>query len=437
MIKRNDPTTVRAWAFYDWANSVYPLVITTSIFPIFYEAKTSSVLSDGSVYEKVEFFGWEFINTELYSYVLSLSFLIVSALSPILSGIADYSGSKKSFLKLFCYLGALGCAMLFFFDPAYLEVSMLFVLIASVGFWGSLVFYNAFLPEIAEPRMHDKVSAQGFAYGYLGSALLLIALLILIQTDTMPAHYAFPLVAIWWVGFAQVTYYYLPDNVYDKQPVQRSMLSKGYQELRHVWDELSDQFNLKAFLRSFFVYSMGVQTVMLMAVLFAKKEVEWGDQGDAGLIVSILIIQFVAIAGAYLFARLSKKLGNLKVLAAALVVWVFVCFSAYFIQTPFHFYLLASVVGLVMGGIQALSRSTYSKLLPETQDHASYFSFYDVVEKMGIVVGTLLFGLIEGVTSSMRNSAFALLVFFLVGLILLLFVKKDARIAPLPKEAKH
>ncbi|MEQ9187962.1 MAG: MFS transporter [Cryomorphaceae bacterium] len=437
MIKRNDPTTVRAWAFYDWANSVYPLVITTSIFPIFYEAKTSVVQSDGAVYENVQFFGWEFINTELYSYVLSLSFLIVSALSPILSGIADYSGSKKTFLKLFCYVGAFGCAMLFFFDPAQLEFSMIFVLMASVGFWGSLVFYNAFLPEIAEPSMHDKVSAQGFAYGYLGSALLLIALLILIQTDTMPAHFAFPLVAIWWVGFAQVTYHYLPDNVYDRQPVQRSMLSKGYQELRHVWGELSEQFNLKAFLRSFFVYSMGVQTVMLMAVLFAKKEVEWGDQGDAGLIVSILIIQFVAIMGAYLFARLSKKLGNVKVLAAALVVWVFVCLSAYFIQTPMHFYMLASVVGLVMGGIQALSRSTYSKLLPETQDHASYFSFYDVVEKMGIVVGTLLFGLIEGLTSSMRNSAFALLVFFLVGLILLFFVKKDPRIAPLPKEAKH
>ncbi len=434
MIKRNNPTTVRAWAFYDWANSVYPLVITTSIFPIFYEAKTSSALADGTVYEKVRFFGMDFINTELYSYVLSLSFLIVSFLSPILSGIADYSGRKKSFLKLFCYLGASGCALLFFFDPAYLELSMVFVLMASVGFWGSLVFYNAFLPEIAEPKLHDRVSAQGFAYGYLGSALLLIALLILIQTETMPARFAFPLVAIWWAGFAQVTYYYLPDNVYDRKPVQRHMFSKGFQELRSVWSDLSTQFNLKAFLRSFFVYSMGVQTVMLMAVLFAKKEVEWGDQDDAGLIVSILIIQFVAILGAYLFAQMSKRIGNIKVLATALVIWVGVCFSAYFISTPVQFYLLAAVVGLVMGGIQALSRSTYSKLIPETLDHASYFSFYDVVEKLGIVIGTLLFGLIEGATSSMRNSALALLVFFLVGLILLLFVKKDERIAPLPRK---
>ncbi|NQV52306.1 MAG: MFS transporter [Flavobacteriales bacterium] len=433
MIKRNDPTTVRAWAFYDWANSVYPLVITTSIFPIFYEAKTSSVLDDGSVMEKVRFFGLDFINTELYSYVLSLSFLIVSFLSPILSGIADYSGRKKSFLKIFCYLGASGCALLFFFDPAYLELSMVFVLMASVGFWGSLVFYNAFLPEIAEPQLHDRVSAQGFAYGYLGSALLLIALLILIQTETMPAHFAFPLVAIWWAGFAQVTYHYLPDNVYDRKPVQRHMFAKGFQELRNVWNDLSTQFNLKAFLRSFFVYSMGVQTVMLMAVLFAKKEVDWGDGGDAGLIVSILIIQFVAILGAYLFAQMSKRVGNIKVLAAALVIWVGVCFSAYFISTPAQFYILAAVVGLVMGGIQALSRSTYSKLIPETLDHASYFSFYDVVEKLGIVIGTLLFGLIEGVTSSMRNSALALLVFFLVGLILLLFVKKDERIAPLSR----
>lgn len=432
MIKRNDPTTVRAWAFYDWANSVYPLVITTAIFPIFYQGHTSKVLEDGSTMDRVRFFGFEFINTELYSYVLSLSFLIVSALSPLLSGIADYSGQKKSFLKAFCYLGAMGCALLFFFDEDHLELSMLFVMMASIGFWGSLVFYNAFLPEIAEPSLHDRVSAQGFAFGYLGSSLLLIAILILLQTvGNHIAKFAFPLVGLWWAGFAQVTYHYLPDNVYDRKPVKRHMIAKGYEELRKVWNELPTQFNLKAFLRSFFVYSMGVQTVMLMAVLFAKKEIEWGDQGDAGLIVSILIIQFVAILGAFLFARMSKKVGNVKVLGAALMIWVLVCLAAFFIQTPLHFYILAAVVGLVMGGIQALSRSTYSKLLPDTKDHASYFSFYDVLEKLGIVIGTLLFGVIEGVTSSMRNSALVLMLFFLVGFLLLMTMKKDDRIAPL------
>ena len=431
MIKKNDRQTIRAWAFYDWANSAYNLVISTAIFPIFYQKMTSSTDVEGVLNEKVQFFGYEFINTEIYSYVVSFSFLIVSAISPILSGIADYSGSKKSFLKFFCYLGSLGCALLFFFDVEYLELSMLFVMIASIGFWGSLVFYNAFLPEVADNVHHDKVSAQGFAYGYVGSSILLVVILILIQTNIMPAKFAFPLVALWWAGFAQITYHYLPDNLYGRQPKEKGIIWKGYEELRKVWFELADQINLRRFLRSFFVYSMGVQTVVIMAVLFANKEIEWGDQGESGLIISVLIIQFIAVFGAYAFAGLSKKLGNIKVIGIALVIWVFICFTAYFIKTPTHFYLLAALVGLVMGGIQALSRSTYSKMLPETQDHASYFSFYDVLEKLGIVVGTFLFGFIEGMTSSMRNSALVLMAFFIIGLFLLFMVKPQKSISPL------
>lgn len=431
MIQKNDPKTIRAWAFYDWANSAYPLVITTAIFPIFYQAMTSKVLPDGSTFDQVRFFNFELINTELYSYVFSFSFLVVSIISPILSGIADYSGKKKRFMQLFCYLGALGCALLFFFDPQHLELSMLFVFLASVGFWGSLVFYNAFLPEVADVSLHDKVSAQGFAYGYLGSSLLLIANLIMIQTELMPAKYAFLTVALWWAGFAQVTYRRLPDNVYQKKPVNKEILLKGYQELRSVWNELQSLDNLQRFLKSFFVYSMGVQTVMLMAVLFAKKEVDWQGQGDSGLIVSVLIIQFIAIFGAFLFARLSKRLGNIPVLVSALTIWVLICAAAYFISTPLHFYVLAAVVGFVMGGVQALSRSTYSKMLPETQDHASYFSFYDVLEKLGIVIGTFLFGFIEGWTDSMRNSALVLMSFFVVGLLLLMMVKREKNISPI------
>jgi UMF1 family MFS transporter len=434
MIKKNDKQTIRAWAFYDWANSAYNLVISTAIFPIFYQKMTSSVGADGVLNEKVEFFGFEFINTELYSYVISFSFLVVSAISPILSGIADYSGSKKSFLKFFCYLGALGCALLFFFDVNYLELSMLFVVIASIGFWGSLVFYNAFLPEVVDYIHHDKVSAQGFAYGYVGSSILLVAILIVIQTNTMPAKFAFPMVAVWWAGFAQITYHYLPYNVYDRKPKEKGIIWKGYEELRKVWFELGDQLNLRRFLRSFFVYSMGVQTVVIMAVLFANKEIEWGDQGESGLIISVLIIQFIAVFGAYAFARLSKRLGNIKVLGMALIVWILICFAAFFITTPTHFYLLASLVGLVMGGIQALSRSTYSKMLPETQDHASYFSFYDVLEKLGIVIGTFLFGLIEGMTSSMRNSALILMVFFIIGLLLLFIIKPEKSISPITEK---
>jgi len=307
------------------------------------------------------------------------------------------------------------------------------VLLASVGFWGSLVFYNSFLPEIATVDRHDEVSAKGFSYGYIGSSILLIVILIIIMmidtTETKEStRYMFLLVAVWWAGFAQVTYRALPDNVYERTPGD-TFLWKGYEELKKVLVGLRPQVNLKRFLRSFFVYSMGVQTVMVMAVLFAKKEIDWGGDGDSGLIISVLIIQFVAVAGAYLFAKLSSKIGNIAVLIIALAIWVGICIAAYFIQTSTEFYILAGFVGLVMGGIQSLSRSTYSKLLPQTKDHASYFSFYDVVEKLGIVIGTFLFGAIEGYTESMRNSALVLLSFFLIGGILLLFVKNEDKLS--------
>lgn len=422
-MEKNNPRIIRAWAFYDWANSVYPLVITTAIFPIFYQNITNTDKSDLGP-DFVDFFGFQFINTEIYSYVFSFSYLIVSLISPLLSGIADYTGSKKKFLKFFCYLGALGCMLLYFFDLERIELSMVFVLMGSIGFWGSLVFYNAFLPEIATPDRHDQVSAKGFAQGYLGSSLLLIASLAVLIYDDSLVRYVFLAVGVWWIGFAQITYARLPDNVYNRKPDDR-YIWKGYQELRMVWNEFKGLSNIRKYLYSFFVYSMGVQTIMVMAVPFAKKEIDWGSHGDNGLIISVLIIQFIAIFGSHLFARMSKRIGNIPVLGVALVVWVIACLIAYFITTPLEFYSLAAVIGLVMGGIQALSRATYSKMLPETRDHASYFSFYDVLEKLGMVVGAFLFGLIEGLTSSMRYSALILMSYFIIGLILLLMVKRE------------
>ena len=426
MREKNDKKLQWAWAFYDWANSVYPLVVTTAIFPTFYEALTTQKTEAGVVItDKVEFFGYLFSNTELYSYIISASFLVVSFLSPLLSGLADFWGNKKFFLKIFCYIGAVSCGSLYFFNVEYLELSMIPVFTASIGFWGSLVFYNAYLPEVAEPEDHDKLSARGFSLGYVGSALLLIIILILIMVGGMNARYSFVMVMVWWIGFAQYSLLKLPtytnENKHDKPN-----LWKGIQELKKVWNELKHIKLIKSYLGAFFVYSMGVQTVLLMAVLFAAKEVDWGgdDAGKTGLIISVLLIQFIAIIGAGLFSRMSKKFGNIRVLKVAVFMWVLVCIWAYFIETPGDFYITAGIVGFVMGGIQALSRSTYSKMLPETEDHASYFSFYDVLEKIGIVIGTLSYGLIEAMTGSLRNSIFALAAFFVVGLILLFFVPK-------------
>lgn len=425
---------INAWAFYDWANSVYPLVITTAIFPMFYEAVTSETNESGKVInDLVTFWGYSFKNTELYSYVASFSFLVVSIISPILSGIADYTDGKKGFLQFFCYLGAISCAALFFFDPAHLEWSMLPVFTASVGFWGSIVFYNAYLPQIAPPEMHDQISAKGYALGYIGSSILLIANLVMIMAFEVPAKWAFVTVAIWWVAFAQVTYKRLPMVFKQERPTENKF-TKGWRELQSVWSQLREMKTIRRYLISFFVFSMGVQTVMLMATLFAAKEIDWGTDGaKTGLIVSVLIIQFIAIGGAYLLSWLSSKWGNIKALALTLFIWIGICVAAWFIHTPSEFYLIAGVVGLVMGGIQSLSRSTYSKLLPETKDYASFFSFYDVLEKLGIVIGTFSYGFIEGVTGSMRNSIIALVGFFVVGLFLLYRIPKKDSIAATSK----
>jgi UMF1 family MFS transporter len=426
MLEKGDKKIINAWAFYDWANSSYPLVITSAIFPIFYESATTTVV-DGKSSDMVSLFGIAFHNTELYSYVVALSFVIVSFTAPILSGIADYAGKKKRFMQFFCYMGALATASLFFFSKEHLGWGMLSILVSSVGFWGSLVFYNAFLPEIAEPADHDRVSAKGYSLGYIGSAILLILNLIFLKlAGDRFAAYSFLSVAIWWAGFAQVTFAKLPNNVYGRKP-EGNVIFKGFHELKKVWDELKHITRLKRYLGSFFIYSMGVQTVMIMAVLFANKEIKGMEKTN--LIVAVLIIQFVGVAGSLLFSRLSKWVGNIKALGVAIFIWIGICVGTYlYVDTPLSFYVDAAFVGLVMGGIQSLSRSTYSKLLPETQDHASYFSFYDVCEKVGIVIGMFLFGYIERMTGSMRSSILVLIVFFVVGFVVLLTIPKSKEI---------
>lgn len=422
MILKNDKKTIRAWTFYDWANSVYPLVISSAIFPIFYEKVTKDQL--GGV---INFCGIEFINTAFYGYVVALSYLIVAFSSPLLSGMADYADSKKRFLQFFCYLGSISCMALYFFSTEHIILSMMALLFASVGYWGSLVFYNAYLPEIADSDQHDKISARGFSMGYIGSSLLLIFILLVTQSNVlgfkMPIKYSFVLVGIWWMGFAQVTLRRLtPSGVAPKE--RAHLFTSGFKELKHVWDDLKQRLQLRRFLASYFMYNMGVQTVMIMAVPFAAKEVKGLETSN--LIISILLIQFLGVAGAVLMSRLSGILGNIKTLGLTIFIWIGICIYTYLaVDTPVEFYVTAASVGLVMGGIQALSRSTYSKMLPETKDHASYFSFYDVSEKIGLAIGTTTFGLIEDLTGGIRNSVLSLIVIFIAGFVLLLRVPKQ------------
>lgn len=443
-----------AWAFYDWANSVYSLVISSAIFPIYYGAlfKIKGITT-------VNFLGFEIKNTALISFVTAFAFLIVAAISPLLSGIADFAGNKKRFMQFFCYLGALSCIGLSFFTLENLYFGILCFFFGLIGFWGSLVFYNSYLPDIAYPDQQDSLSAKGYSFGYFGSVLLLLLNLAMVlkpewfgfdlsiseeilksgilseieeakelarsKASMKAMQYSFISVGIWWIVFSQYTFYYLPKNSLNKK-VTKNVIFNGYKELRKVWHQLEENILLKKYLRSFFVYSMAVQTVMLVATYFGEQEIKWADDSGRtmGLIISILVIQIVAIFGAFLTSYISEKIGNIKTLIIINSIWFVICIYAFFVVSPVQFYVTAGFVGLVMGGIQSLSRSTYSKFLPETKDTASFFSFYDVAEKIGIVIGMGIFASIDQISGSMRNAIVFLAIFFILGVFLLTRVQK-------------
>ena len=414
---------INGWAMYDWANSVYNLVITTTFFPAYYAAVTST----NNFPNGIPFLGRTYVNTELKDYILALGFLIIALLSPILSSIADYKGNKKKFMRFFCYLGAISCSILYFFDKDHITLGLMAFMFAGIGFYGSQVFYNSYLPEIASEKDMDRVSAKGYTMGYIGSVILQLigfALVMTMEDKGLALTITFLLVGIWWVGFAQITFSRLPDGNKSDKVSKKHFLINGFHELQAVLAEVNKMPVLKKFLAGFFFYSMGVQTVMLCAIDFGIKVLKWEDQK---LIITAVIIQLVAIAGALMISRLSAIIGNFKTLIICVITWIAICVSGYFVDTEFQFYILAALVGLIMGGIQSLSRSTYSKLMPDTKDTASYFSFYDVTEKLSIVIGLFSFGFIEGVTHDMRKSLLALIVFFIMGLFLLISATRNKK----------
>jgi len=436
-MEKNHKGTMRAWTMYDWANSVYPLVISSAIFPVYYTAITTKKDEAGTIIsDQVQFLGGTFTNTVISNYVLAFSFLVICLTSPLLSGIADSKGNKKRFLQFFCYLGSLSTAFLYFFTADQYDVTwgLLSLFFASIGYWSSSVFYNSYLPEIAEADMMDKISARGYAMGYVGSSLLLILCLIFIQaiapqlniSSGLATRYCFIAVGVWWMGFAQIFFSKIKKSKGNNN--KEGSIFSGFHELQKVWAQIKNSASMLMYLRAFFFLSMGVQTVMLVAAYFGAKLL----QLPAGkLIPVILIIQFVGIAGSFLFSWISKKYGNKLSLSIALISWVFICIGAWFdaeYKSENGFYLLAFFVGAVMGGIQSMSRSTYSKLIPEnTSDTASFFSFYDITEKAAMVIGLFVFAWVEehSPEKGMQNSVLALVIFFIISYILIQKVKDN------------
>jgi UMF1 family MFS transporter len=421
MQDKNNKKTIRAWAMFDWANSSYNLVITSTIFPAYYTAITTTSENN----DKVFFFGLKFVNTALSNYALASAYLLIALITPFLSATADFRGNKKVFMRIFTWIGALACAGLYFFKLDTLELGIILFMLAAIGYCGGIVFANSYLPEIATLEEQDKVSAKGFAYGYVGSVILQIICFIFVLmpelfgiTDaSFPARLSFLLVGVWWLGFAHIPFSVLPKGSPNYNKLDKSKTQSGFGELKKVWEMIKGMPVLKSFLTAYFFYAMGVQTIMLVAASFGEKILKLGT---SKLITTILIIQIVAIVGAILMSRLSKVYGNIRVLIFVVSLWIVVCVMAYFIDNEYQFYGLAALVGLIMGGIQSLSRSTFSKFLPVgTPDTTSFFSFYDVTEKLAIVAGLFTFGFIEELTGNMRNSTLTLGVFFIIGLVLL------------------
>ena len=423
---------VNAWAMYDWANSAYNLVITSTIFPAYFEA---IAVDDRKVSKTaVTFLGRTFENSALYNYTIAVALLIVACLSPLLSAIADYKGNKKSFMRFFLTMGSLGCSGLFFFERHTLGWGLFSMILACVGFWASWVYYNSYLPEIAAPEDRDRISARGYAYGYVGSVLLQLICFVFVfmpsivggnDDTTIQFRICFLLVGLWWLGFGTYSLNRMPGSTAaTSSPLQQQLLLKGYNELRAVWQQLKQQHKLRRFLSAFFCYNMGVQTVMLVAAIYGKSELQIPT---TNLIGAILIIQLIAIPGAFTIAKVSAKLGNLRTLQILVAFWCVGCVIGYILPVGGinEFYGLAAFVGFMMGGIQSLSRSTYSKLMPATKDTASYFSFYDVTEKFATVIGMFGFGYITELTGSQRGSVLALMIFFVLGFFLLIFTRAE------------
>lgn len=425
---------IHAWAFYDWANSVYPLVISSAIFPIYYGALTLIKNDQGIVIDDtVWFLGFGFNNDALISYVTGLAFIVISIMSPLLGGMADYIGNKKNFMKFFNYLGASACIGLFWFDLDHLLFGLVCYFFGLIGFWGSIVFYNSYLPDIAYRDQQDKASAKGFSLGYIGSVILLVLCLVLImnhralgfESEDLPTRISFILTGIWWIAFSQYTYAFLPKGNRKGSAKTKDLLFNGFRELKKTYKKIKSSYGFEPYLGAFFVYSMAVQTIMLIATYFGVGEIQWAEgESTNGLIISILLIQLVAIAGANAASKLTEHYGNINILIVINIIWIGICIYAFFITQPIQFYITAFFVGLVMGAIQSLSRSTYSKYIPENEkDTASFFSFYEVTEKIGIVIGMFLYGFIAQVTGSIRNAILFLIIFFAGGIFLLFRLK--------------
>ncbi|MEZ4862094.1 MAG: MFS transporter [Caldilineaceae bacterium] len=413
------------WYFYDWANSAFSTtVITVFLGPYLTAVAQSAADSNGFVHP----LGIPILADSFFPYMVSLSVVLQVFFLPVLGAIADYSYLKKRLMGLFAYIGAFATMGMYFLQGnLYLLGGVLF-LIANLSFGASIVFYNAFLPDIAAPEDRDRVSSQGWALGYLGGGLLLAANLVFVQFLAEPwgiatgdaVRISLASAGVWWGIFTFIPLTRIQSRRPQKSlPAGESFLSVGFSQLFHTLRQLPQYPHTLLFLVAYLLYNDGIQTVIALSSQFGSQEL---GLGTASLVQLVLMVQFIAFLGALVFGYLARWLGSKRAIMLSLVIWLAVTVYAYAIlQTEFQFFVMGGVIAVVLGGSQALSRSLFSLMIPSGRE-AEYFSLYEVSERGTSWLGPLVFGLALQQTGSYRVAIFSIAIFFTAGLILLPFV---------------
>jgi len=419
----NMPTKKQSWfgwCMYDWANSAFATVILSAVLPVYF---VSLVPEEGA---RISFLGFNHIfrASSLWGYAVSCSMLIVAITSPYLGSRADRLSIHRRFLFAYCLFGVLATSFLFFATPGrYLLAAFLFIC-ANIGFAGSNVFYNAFLPKLAANHELDRLSSRGFAYGYIGGGIALLLVFGMIQgysflgfADKGAASRAgFLLTGLWWFLFAVPTYLYVRIPA---SPIMVNSRHRGIRGYFRIFAEIKKHPSLLLFLIAFLFYNDGIQTIIVVAAIFAREEL---GLSQVTILSCFLMIQFVAMPGTLLFGRLAEVSGAKRSLYLALFLFILVTIYAYFMNKAWEFWLLGFVIAIILGGSQAVSRSLFSSLIPEGK-HAEFFGFYAISAKFASIFGPLLFALIIDITGSARLSILALTFFFVTGMLVLTQVK--------------
>jgi UMF1 family MFS transporter len=406
---------LRAWAMFDWANSAFMCTIVTAVFPIYFHEEAAATLSGADALTM-----WGLANT--------IGIAIVAVLNPFLGALADYLPIKKRMLGAFLAVALVATAGMFFIGRGEWRLAMFLFIVASIGAFGSMAFYDALLPHIAGPDEIDRVSSAGYAIGYFGGGLLLLINVVWILKPQMfgmadasvAARVSFVSVAIWWLLFSIPLFRDVPEPPAVARTAEGHPMAVATRQLVHTLKELRGFREAFLLLVAFAIYNDGINTIIKMATIYGTQlGLEKGD-----LIAAVLLVQFVGVPFAFLFGALAGRIGAKRSIYLALAVYVVISFLGFFMNSALHFYLLAILVATVQGGSQALSRSLFATLIPRNKS-AEFFAFFSIFEKFTGVLGPALFTVAVASTGSPRLAVLSIVVFFIAGWILLARVDVD------------